>query len=466
MKNREVEISIDGYTKKGNGLGHYTFADNNKRIKVEVPHALKGDRVLVDLKRQKKGWCKGKLLRLISPSSSRVSPICKHSGVCGGCPWQELNYLEQLKEKEREIRSLFAYLQEASFSPIIGAEPFISFRNKMEYSFSQNMALTHYLGLTIASVGRYVFNVEECPVSPPWFAKVLIAVRKWWESTNIKAYNMHDDNGSLRTLTLRGTKKGVKDTDKLVMLTVSGNPKFALTSFEIEIFLATLKEILGDNFSFVLREHKIEKGTPSAFSEKVLFGSGYLLEDMTLKERKFTFKISPSAFFQPNTFQAERLYNLALNSVPLNKNMVLFDLYCGIATLSLSFASLVKEVVGIEINEEAVVNAKENAALNNIDNFKIFAGDVGKTLTKLYEKDFSRPDVVIVDPPRAGLDDLALHHIKNLKPQYIIYISCNPQTQKENIEALLSNYKVIKIEPLDQFPYTAHIENLVVLKSF
>ncbi len=447
----QAEALVQNFTPRGYGVALL------EKDEVEVAHALPGDRILFELTRKKRRPKKGRLLEILSPSADRVAPRCEHAQTCGGCTWQALRYEAQLKEKERRVRESFP---KEAIEPIIPSEKQFAYRNKMEFTFSENRAGTKFLGLMIAQAEPYVFNVSECHLANPWFSQVLGSVRKWWESSGLKAYYPPEDRGSLRYLTLR---EGIRTGQKMAILNVSGNPEFALSREQLDGFVEAVQSVTQG--SIFLRIHQAKKGKPTQFFEMHLAGPDHIIEELHLDAGKFHFKISPISFFQPNTIQAEKLYNEALSLLP-KPCRTLYDLYCGTGTLGMAASSFAKQVVGIELSPEAVLDAKENLVRNGIQNVEIHQGDVGQVITKLMSQPhFMRPDAVIVDPPRAGLDPLAIHHLITLLPQTILYVSCNPITQAENIEELKKGgYKLKRLQPIDQFPHTYHIENIALLE--
>lgn len=446
-----LQIKIKEFTLKGYGLAPLPLGKE-----IEVAHTLPGDTVLVDWKKKRRPPQKGRVLEILEPSMDRVDPICPHATVCGGCCWQQMAYPAQLREKEKRVQKIF----QVPVSSIIPCETPFGYRNKMEFSFSENKAGTRFLGLMIAQAEPYVFNVSECHLCPPWFSAVLNSVRSWWENSGLKAYFPPADAGTLRYLTLR---HAFRTGQKMAVLNVSGNPEFAPSKADLETFVSAVRAVESD-ISIFLRVHQTKKGRPTQFYEMHLYGADHIVEELELNSQVLKFKISPASFFQPNTLQAEKLYKAALSH--LKEPKVVYDLYCGTGTLGMAAAQIAKQVIGIELSPESVLDAEENLRRNGISNMTLFQGDTGKVLTRLMsEPGFVRPDAVIVDPPRAGLDPLALHHLKTLKPQSIIYISCNPLTQVENVKELESaGYVLKKLQPVDQFPHTYHIENIAFLE--
>lgn len=442
-----MESTVQNFSSKGYGVADET----------EIAHVIPGDRILFELTRKKRLPKKGRLLEILTPSSDRVEPRCIHARTCGGCCWQQMAYSAQLREKQLRVKKAF----NREPNPIIPCDHPFGYRNKMEFTFSENRGGQRYLGLMIAQAEPYVFNLTECHLTSSWFTDVLSSVRTWWEASGIKAYYPPADSGSLRYLTLR---EAVRTGQKMAILNVSGNPEFALTRAQLDAYTAAVQSAVQGDISVFLRIHQTKKGKPTHFFEMHLAGPDHIVEELHLKEGPLSFKISPISFFQPNTLSAEKLYDTALAMLP--KCPVVYDLYCGTGTLGMAASRHAVQVVGIELSPEAVIDAEANLVRNQIKNMTLHQGDVGKVITRLMgEPDFVRPDAVIVDPPRAGLDPLALHHLKTLLPKTIVYISCNPLTQAENVAELQKAGYVLKLlQPLDQFPHTYHIENIALLE--
>jgi 23S rRNA (uracil-5-)-methyltransferase RumA len=381
-----------------------------------------------------------------------MNPLCIHVPDCGGCSFQQIPYSDQLIQKQAEIEKIFAPF-DVPVSPIIPCKDPCRYRNKMEFSFSQNKAGDRYLGLILRKSRGKVFNLQECLISPSWMSEALQRVRSWWESTPLSAFNFRSGQGTLRTLTLR---EGRRTGDRLAMLTVSGDPRFALTRAQLNGFVKALDD---PQMSIFLRVQQAIPSRPTQFYEMLLSGPDHITEKLHLQGKTLTFKISPTSFFQPNTEQAEVLYNQAIEIANMSPHSTVYDLYCGTATLGMAFALKAEKVIAIELNPHAVFDAKTNAEVNEISNIDIQCGDVGKLLS---EASILQPDLAIVDPPRPGLDSLAIAALKRLQPQHILYVSCNPLTQAQNITEL-SEYQIIYVQPVDQFPHTPHIENIVLL---
>lgn len=468
--NIQVELQISSFSAKGFGVGLASKKESSPAHKVEVPHTVPGDIVKVEINRKRKGAYFGYRPIVVHPSQDRSAPRCIHAEYCGGCSWQQVSYERQLKEKEKFIHALFDPLvkSRSDISAIIGCEDPWQYRNKMEYSFSENRSGEKFLGLIMTGGKGRVFNLTECYLTHPWFAKALDAVMRFWQRSGLKAFNMRSGEGSLRTLTLR---RGVKTGSMLVMLTVSGDPLYAIKRELLDGFvqsvLSTVSEEEKPFVSIFLRVQQAIKGSATQFFEMHLFGPDHLKEELEIREtgKKYIFKISPSAFFQPNTLQAERLYGIALSFAGKQRLSHVLDLYAGTSTLGILFSAIAEKVTSIEINPHATFDAQVNKEENAAQNLDILKGDVADVLATLQEASALKADFVVVDPPRAGLDPKALSILIGLKAERLLYISCNPKTQAENVKSLIeSGYVLEKVQPVDQFPHTVHIENICLLR--
>lgn len=475
IKSKISEIKIVELNKKGNGIG-VIASPNRGTVPVEVSFTLPEDVVkalIINRKKKKVGI----LQEIIKASPLRQEPRCKHFGECGGCRFQNLSYSEQLKIKEKRMLSSFGPLlsQAEDIRPIIGCESEWNYRNKMEFSFSEDFKGNRYLGLIKDLSKGKVVSLEECHLVSPWFSEALQSVRNWWAKTEIQAYSNTRGTGSLRTLTLR---EGMHTGDRMAILTVSGNSEYAIDKKYLDQFVEALDVILdsdkGSNLkSIYLRIQQAEKGFETNFFEIKLHGSDHIRETIKIKleenapPQHFSFLISPTAFFQPNTVQAGRIYEEAILMAEVTKDDVLYDLYCGTGTLGIIAAKKVKQVVGVEISPESILNAKTNAKINGIENIHFFTGAVRNVLPQImHSKTLPHPDIVVVNPPRPGLDPEAMSALIELAPTKILYIACFPETQSENLKILLENgYKIAVIQAIDQFPHTPHLENVVYLKK-
>lgn len=461
-----VKTFIEKLSKKGNGIGF--IKERSKEI--EVPFTFPGDSIEAEIRKKKRDKYQGKLLNLLVPSKDRISPKCLHFGACGGCRLQHISYIKQLEVKQERVQSLFStfLFPSDSFLPIVACDHPWNYRNKMEFTFSSDKKGESFVGLILEGSRGKVFNLTECHLVNPWFAKALNVVRNWWQKTGLTAYHPPSNQGALRTLTVR---EGITTGDRLIMLTVSGNADFALNKSHLESFVYELRKAVEPEdpstyFSLFLRIQQAIKGQPTEFFEMHLFGKDHIREKMTIKNHTLDFQISPSSFFQPNTRQAEKLYSLALEMAELSGEEIVYDLYCGTGTLGIVFAKWVKQVIGVEISLESALDAKTNIKHNHLENVQIYTGSCGSVLHEIREKkSLPKPNLVLLDPPRMGLDAKSLEEVAALESPTIIYISCNPETQANDVKFFIENgYALIKLQPVDQFPHTMHIENIALLK--
>jgi 23S rRNA (uracil1939-C5)-methyltransferase len=331
----------------------------------------------------------------------------------------------------------------------------------MEFSFSQNRQGERYLGLMLESGRGKVFNLEQCHLVTPWFAQAVSLVRSWWLTTKLHAYHPPSNRGSLQTL---GVRQSATNLKQMVILTVSGNPDFAIHQDDVSRF----QGLFNPDCSVFLRIKQAIKGRPTEFFEIQLQGSETLQETLSInlqgKSASMDASISPSAFFQPNTEQASRLYEEALKMADLKSDDVVYDLYCGTGTIGLLASRWVRQVVGVELSAEAALDARTNVQNNNVKNMIIVTSSVGDML-KAKDK-YPSPTMVFLDPPRSGLEASALQDIIQLSGPRLLYISCNPKTQVRDVHLLMdAGFHIEAIQPIDQFPQTPHIENIVSLKK-
>lgn len=469
---RIAQLKITEFSKEGQGKGIWHPQEGQPQP-VEVPFSMPGDEVSVRLLKKKGGIYHSQPVEWLHLSEDRVTPRCRHFGHCGGCRWQHIAYEDQLKQKEAFIhRYLDPFLHaDTAWHSIVPCHPPWQYRNKMELTFSSDKAGHRYLGLILYGTRGHVFQMQECHLTREWAIDAVEVVSQWWADSALDAYHAGGDKGSLRTLTLR---EGERTGDRLVMLTVSGNPAYALNQKQIDHFVAVLRQAIEpvlpeQKLSIFLRIQQIAKGQRTQFYEMLLYGSDHIREILHIEtahneRHSLHFRISPSAFFQPNTRQAEQLYSRAIQLMQAPAGGVVYDLYCGTGTLGICMAKQAKEVIGIELSPESALDARENVKHNHLSNISIRTGDVGHLLAFLLQDKQLRPDIVMIDPPRVGLDSRALEHLLAMKAPLLTYISCNPATQAANLEILVKGgYRMRSVQPVDQFPQTIHVENIVVL---
>ncbi len=468
-KNSVIDIEITDISPEGYGSTILTCEDETT-LCILVPFSFPGDRVKVSLFK-KKNKIMGHILELLYPSNKRITAKCEHFTQCGGCQWQHITYQKQLELKQKLVIHCLSdsWRKETTLFPIIPSDLPWKYRNKAEFTFSTDKAMNRYLGFILYNSRGKVFNLSSCQLIPDWMNQIVHAVKEWWIISNLDAYHAMKDRGSLRTLTLR---EGKRTNDKMVILTVSGNANFALNSQQLKSFTATIKTSLPKEsqmgqLSIFLRIQQIAKGKKTQFYEMQLDGPDHIIETMqnqNLSENNFLkFRISPPAFFQPNTTQAEKLYHRVVEMAAINKESVVYDLYCGTGTLGIFLAKYVKKVYGIELSADACLDAKENIKQNELNNITIYQGDVAVVLPSLIQEE-EHPDLVIVDPPRAGLDRKALSYLISLAALKVIYVSCNPVTQGNDLKELAqAGYQLAASQAIDQFPHTVHVENIILL---
>jgi len=469
---KQVNLQISHIAASGYGIGTFVAANSDIPRLVEVPFSAPGDILSVELGSKRAGLYRANIREVISPSPYRELPRCIHFGACGGCLWQQLPYEQQLAIKQQAIYDRFipALGSDILLHPIIPCTPPWHYRNKMEFSFSSDKAGRCFLGLCLHGGRGKVFHLSECHLVRPWMVAALSSVRKWWEETGLQAYRHRTNSGSLRTLTLR---EGMRSEDRMAILTVSGNPDYALQGWQLEMLVAFLREAMesstpGSRLSIFLSIQQIAKGRPTNFFEMLLHGEDHIRETLYIATAPhidpipLTFAISPSAFFQPNSFQAEKLYSAALHLAKLTPDDIVYDLYCGTGTLGICAAKSAGQIIGVEITPEAALDARTNVTANQLSNVTIFTADVAQLLSERVGN-LPAPTVVLVDPPRAGLSDKAIDELIALAPRTIVYISCNPVTQAANGVLLIKGgYYLAVLQPVDQFPHTVHIENIAV----
>jgi len=467
-----LPVHIEQLSRKGFGVGFIRKTETSPPVKTVVPKALPGEEVIAEIGPKKQGAYIGTLKEVTKTSRLRVPFRCVHAPVCGGCSLQQMGYEHQITHKERVVRELFNFVPESVFFPAVPCKDPWRYRNKMEYSFSQDKEKRKFLGLMRTEGRGRVETITECRLCPNTFNEILEKVRNWWESSAATAYHPFSDTGSLRTLTIR---EGKRTQDKMVILTVSGRPEFALSRESLNDFVAALTKDIPcaslEKFSIFLRIQQAIAGSPTEFYEMRLFGPDHIQEELEISvgeyTKKYRFKISPTAFFQPNTEQAENIYSSALGLAGLKQRNWILDLYAGTATLGMIFAPFAKRVLSVEINPYAVFDAQANREMNGVQNLQIEQGDVAGVLAKVQKQDPSvfGPDLVLLDPPRTGLGSEALKIVAELRPKEILYISCQPESQVEDCKKLLElGYRIGAIKPVDQFPHTVHVENIVLLQ--
>ena len=445
-KGEELELSIESLAYGGNGVArHDGFV-------VFVRGGLPGDRVRARVTKVKRGFAEGFASALLEPGPGRVEAPCRHFGTCGGCRFQDLAYEVQLAQKAQQVRDALVRIGrivDPPLEPIMPATSIYGYRNKLEYSFT---AGADGVELGFHRAGRWdeVIDIEECLLTTDVGNAIRLAVRAWAREEGLEAYDQATGEGYLRHLVVR---EGRNTSQVLVVLVTAPGDRF-----EAGYLVDVLRR-----FPEVRSIHWAINDTPAEQTNlptRLLWGEEAIEEEIM----GLRFRVRPSAFLQTNTEMAEQLYGLAREFAGLTGSENVFDLYCGTGTIGLALAPDAGTVWGLEISEEAVACAIENAELNGVENAQFFAGNVGQTIEELVEK-AGAPDVVVVDPPRAGLAGKALRRTGALAAQRIVYVSCNPTTLASDLQVLRDDhgYELVRCRPVDMFPHTPHVESVSLL---
>lgn len=459
-------VLVENYAAEGKSLARV----NGKVIFIE--NAVPGDIVDVRLHKNKKDWAEGSAIRFIEYSESRVKPFCDHFGVCGGCQWQMLPYQKQLQYKQQQVTDNLARIGKIPLPeilPIIGCSTTTAYRNKLEYTFCNKrfIALDDFKKLrdqgidtneNTAVAGFHakgffdkVVEIEKCHLQQEPTNGIRNTVADFARAHNFPFYDMRQHTGWLRNMVVRITTDseimvnlvlGYEDEPNRILLLDHILKKFP----QITTLLYTINTKNNDS---------IYDLQPISY-----FGKGFITEQL----ENFKFKISPKSFFQTNSKQAEKLYSITRDFAELNGTQTVYDLYCGTGSIGIFLSEKAKSIIGVETIPEAIEDAILNAALNNIQHAVFYTGDVVKVCTQDFFEANGRPDVVITDPPRAGMHTDLIIKLLEIEAPLIVYVSCNPATQARDIGLLSEKYSVEKIQPVDMFPHTLHIENVVQLK--
>ncbi len=453
-KGEIVRVKIEKLAFGGKGIG--TIEDGRK---IFIEGCVPGDLVDASLKKIKKNYVDGDLVNVIEASGDRIQPRCKHFDICGGCKWQMLPYELQIKHKEEQVIETLEHTggfkgARELVRPIIGcAEPWF-YRNKMEFSFGNSSKDDTEVRLGLHPAGKRIdiFDVEECFLGSETVSDILNRVRGFVREHNLSFYNHIQNEGLLSSLYVREGK----NTGEIMINLVTCTSDFKPQKEFVEL-LSDIPEVVSIYWTIIKRK----RGTPTRHVEHLLYGKHSIVEELKRPDgTSLKFKISPQAFFQPNTKQAEILYAQALEAAELTEEDVLFDLYCGTGTIGLFCANKAKQIYGLEINESAIKNAKQNAMLNGVENSWFKAGDVDRSMLEIP----SSPDVVIVDPPRSGLGEKVVRKVADFEPKRIVYVSCNPASLSRDLAIFEElGYKLEYVQPIDMFPHTYHVENVVRL---
>jgi 23S rRNA (uracil1939-C5)-methyltransferase len=432
---------------------------------VFVEGAVPGDVADVAVRKDKKAFTEGIIDRLIEASPDRVTPVCEHFGVCGGCKWQHLAYSAQLQYKERFVKEAIVRMGKVEveeFLPIIGSERQYHYRNKLEYTFSARRWLTSDemnsdilqgpgLGYHISGMFDKVLDIRNCYLQPDPSNAIRNSVKDYALKRGLTFYDIRKRHGFLRTLMIRNTSSG----EWMVLVAV-----FEWDEVQLFDLLAHIRREFPLVTSLLYVHNPKANDTLSGLDIKIFDGKDHIEEDM----EGLRFKISARSFFQTNSHQALTLYRVAREFAALSGAEVVYDLYTGTGTIANFIARSCRKVVGIEYVEDAVADARINAASNGIGNASFFAGDIKDILSDDFFNVNGRPDVIITDPPRAGMHADVVQAIVRADPERVVYVSCNPGTQARDLQLLVPTYTVKKVQPVDMFPQTTHVESVALLE--
>lgn len=470
-----VKAAIEGYAFEGKGIAKVDKDPENpsdKKYVIFVSGSYPGDVVEAQLTKVKRSYAEARLVKVIEDSPERVTAPCQYFGTCGGCKQQDLDYDHQLKYKQMQVKEIFERMgkqEDFEMLPIIPSEREFFYRNKMEYSFSNKRWLTpeeinsdkkfdNYfsLGLHIPRIYDKVLDIYECFLQSETSNKILNFTRDFFKSRGISIYSTDTHEGYLRNLVI---KQSHHTNDLMVNLVTSEEDNEIFPEYASRLKF-TVPEVTTVINNINLKKAQIAVGD----YEKVAVGEGVIFDMIG----NYKFRISANSFFQTNSLQAKHLYQVALDFAELTGEETVYDLYSGAGTISIFISKHAKDVVGFESVESAVEDAKVNADLNDVYNTHFFLADLNKSFLQLLEdNDVPKPNVIVADPPRSGMNPKTVKDILKLLPEKIVYVSCNPTTQIRDIVMLTEDdeYELVKVQPVDMFPHTYHIENVALLRK-
>lgn len=458
-------VSITGVAAEGKAVSRVND------LVVFVPYVVPGDVVDLQIRRKKHSYAEADAIKIHTYSDKRSEPFCKHYGICGGCKWECMKYEEQLHYKQQQIvdnLTRIGKVELPEISPIIGAEETTFYRNKLEFGFSNKRWLTYEevaqdvkyenmnaLGFHIPGSFDKILDIEKCWLMDDLHNRIRNAIRQYAYDHHLTFFDIKAQKGLMRNLMFRSSNSG----EWMVLI------QFKMESPEDETAAKGLMQYISDKFpqitSLLYVNNPKCNDTIGDLDIKVFKGTDCiygLMEDLK-------FKIGPKSFYQTNNEQAYKLYKVAREFAGLTGNELVYDLYTGTGTIANFVAKRASGVIGIEYVPEAIEDAKVNSEINGISNTLFYAGDMKDVLTDEFVEHHGRPDVIITDPPRAGMHKDVVQVILNTAPRRIVYVSCNPATQARDLQLMDEAYKVVRVQPVDMFPHTQHVENVVLLEK-
>ncbi len=433
-----------------------------------IPLAMPGDVVDVQVRRRRKSYMEGDIVAFHKYSPQREKPFCNHFGLCGGCKWQHIPYDLQLGLKQKQVEDQLVRIGKLDIpeiSPIIGSKHTKGYRNKLEFTFSSSRWLTQeeikstqevkqYPVLGFHVPGRFdkVFHVSHCHLQPEPSNAIRLAVSDFARERNMSFFNLREGHGFLRNLIIRTSSTG-----EVMVLLVVAEPNIS----DIEDILQHLKEKFPTVTSLMYVVNNKPNSTIYDLDVVTYAGNPFIRERMDGLE----FRVGPKSFYQTNSEQAHELYKVAREFAGLTGKELVYDLYTGTGTIALFLAQNCSRIVGVESVPEAIDDAKLNAELNGIKNASFVVGDMKDIFSTAFFQEHGYPDVIVLDPPRAGIHPKVADKLKEAQPERIVYVSCNPASQARDLSLLVDAYEIVKIQPVDMFPQTHHVENVVLLEK-
>lgn len=461
------KVEIEAVAAEGKCVAHV-----NDMV-VFVPFVVPGDVVDLQMRKKRHSYCEATVMRMIQPSPIRIAPKCEHFGICGGCKWQNLPYKEQLAAKQQQVIDQLTRIGKVELpeiSPILGSEKTEEYRNKLEFACSNKRwytkeeleALPEGVGLAQGAIGFHItgafdkiYPIEKCVLMDDYCNKVRNAIYNYALEHNLTFFDIKEQHGLLRDIMMRNSNTG----EWLVLV------QFHYDEEGDEERAMGLMQFIADEFqeitSLLYVDNQKGNDTFNDLELTVFKGNDHIFELM----EDLRFKVGAKSFYQTNTDQAYHLYSVARSFANLTGNELVYDLYTGTGTIANFVAKKAKKVIGIEYVPEAIEDAKINSEINNIANTLFYAGDMKDILTEEFVRQHGRPDVIITDPPRAGMHADVVNVILGAHPQRIVYVSCNPATQARDLALLDKDYRVVAVQPVDMFPHTPHVENVVLLEA-
>lgn len=456
-------ITVESVAAEGKALAH---VDGTVLF---IPFAVPGDIVDVKVTKKKKNYMEGYVLRIVKPSEHRLEPFCSHFGICGGCKWQPLPYEMQLEAKRQQVYDQLVrigHLDVPEVMPTLASEKTEFYRNKLEFTFSSRRWLLDGenpdeippaqrcgLGFHVGKFFDKVLDIEKCWLQNSPSNEIRLFIKDFAIKNGIEFFNIREHTGLLRNMFIRTTEAG----DVMLIICFYRNDKQAIEK---------LLDAVAEKFPQIVSLYYVvnEKANDSISDQNCILYKG---QDAVYEQMEgLKFKIGPKSFYQTNTRQALKLYETARTFAALTGKETVYDLYTGTGTIAQFVSGGASKVVGIEYVPEAIEDAKINAEANGITNCTFYAGDMKDILTDEFVAENGHPDVVILDPPRAGIHPDVASVILNAAPERIVYVSCNPASQARDLEILCRDYKIVAVQPVDMFPHTHHVENVVSLIRF